>query len=165
MKKRTKQVSNIYNLARIEASEFNEGFASREGVAYETGIDRTRLARIENDTVTPYPDEIVMLADVYNAPQLLTYHCAEQCPIGKAIGVKAVKGLSISQIAVKLSNALRELEDGEELLKIAEDGKISNKDEEIQVEDILQILSKIGAIYHELTTFVRREMTNKCIKK
>mgnify|MGYP000609262074 CR=1 FL=1 len=65
------------------AAKVNDRFSSREGAADETGIDRTRLARIELDSITPYPEEVMLLADAYDAPQLLNFYCSTCCPIGR----------------------------------------------------------------------------------
>ena len=43
----TKAANSPFYLARMEAAKVNDRFSSREGAADETGIDRTRLARIE----------------------------------------------------------------------------------------------------------------------
>ena len=67
----TKAANSPFYLARMEAAKVNDRFSSREGAADETGIDRTRLARIELDSITPYPEEVMLLADAYDAPQLL----------------------------------------------------------------------------------------------
>ena len=57
-KKATKAADNMYYLARCEAAETNADFSSREKAAELVGIDRTRLARIELDTIVPYPEDI-----------------------------------------------------------------------------------------------------------
>ena len=63
----TKAANSPFYLARMEAAKVNDRFSSREGAADETGIDRTRLARIELDSITPYPEEVMLLADAYDA--------------------------------------------------------------------------------------------------
>lgn len=52
----TKAADNMFCQARYEAAKFNERLSSREGAAEELGVDRTRLARIELGSVTPYPE-------------------------------------------------------------------------------------------------------------
>ena len=80
---RTKAAGNVYFEARYNASSCNDRLSSREGAAEICGIDRTRLARVELGTKTPYPEEVVIMADSYNAPELINWHCANDCPIGK----------------------------------------------------------------------------------
>ena len=74
-KKATKAADNMYYLARSEAAEFNEDLSSREKAAELVGIDRTRLARIELDTISPYPEEVKAMAKVYNTPELCNSYC------------------------------------------------------------------------------------------
>ena len=52
-KKATKTLDNMYYKARMEAAEQCEDFSSREKAAEILGIDRTRLARIELETILP----------------------------------------------------------------------------------------------------------------
>ncbi len=61
-KKATKAADNMYYLARCEAAETNADFSSREKAAELVDIDRTRLARIELDTIVPYPEEVKAMA-------------------------------------------------------------------------------------------------------
>ena len=63
-KKATKAADNMYYLARCEAAESKDEFSSREKAAEIIGIDRTRLARIELDTIAPYPEEVKAMAEV-----------------------------------------------------------------------------------------------------
>ena len=57
----TKAADNMFCQARYEAAKFNERLSSREGAAEELGVDRTRLARIELGSVTPYPEEVLLI--------------------------------------------------------------------------------------------------------
>lgn len=66
----TKAAGNMFCQARYEAAKFNERLSSREGAAEELGVDRTRLARIELGSVIPYPEEVLLMADIYRAPEL-----------------------------------------------------------------------------------------------
>ena len=82
-KKATKTLDNIYYIARMEAAKTCDDFTSREKTAELIGIDRTRLARIELDTINPYPEEVKAMAMAYNTPELCNSYCARECPIGK----------------------------------------------------------------------------------
>ena len=77
-KKATKAADNMYYLARSEAAETNPDFSSREKAAEIIGIDRTRLARIELDTIPPYPEEVKAMASAYNVPELCNTYCARE---------------------------------------------------------------------------------------
>ena len=81
-KKATKAADNMYYLARCEAAKSNEDFSSREKAAEIIGLDRTRLARIELDTIAPYPEEVKAMSESNNMPELCNSYCARECPIG-----------------------------------------------------------------------------------
>lgn len=66
----TKAADNVFYKARIAAASWNDRLGSREGASEVTGIDRTRLANIELGTINPHPEEVLMLSDTYNAPEL-----------------------------------------------------------------------------------------------
>lgn len=68
----TKAADNVFYKARIAAASWNDRLGSREGASEVTGIDRTRLANIELGTINPHPEEVLMLSDTYNAPELQT---------------------------------------------------------------------------------------------
>lgn len=77
-----KTSSNIFYKARCEAATHNEQLSSREGAADYMSIDRGRLYRIESGIAIPYPEEIRLMADLYNAPELENYFCRTMCPLG-----------------------------------------------------------------------------------
>lgn len=80
-----KTSSNIFYKARCEAATHNEQLSSREGAADYMSIDRGRLYRIESGIAVPYPEEIRLMADLYNAPELENYYCRTMCPLGSEI--------------------------------------------------------------------------------
>lgn len=144
-KKPTKAANNVFCIKRIEAAMCNEMLSSREGASEVTGIDRTRIARIELGSLTPYPEEVQLLADAYNAPELLNYHCAKQCPIGKCTVVQ-IKMKEIHQISVQLYNAVKDLPLAvDELFDIAEDGQVTHCEQ----PRLREVISKLDRITHQ----------------
>jgi len=142
-KKATKAADNMYYLARCEAASTNEDFSSRESASEITGIDRTRLARIELDTITPYPEEVLAMSKAYNTPELCNSYCARECPIGKT-SVKEVTIDDFDRLALKVLGSLKNIDDLRmELIAISEDGVIS-EDEKDTFQDILDSLEKIS---------------------
>ena len=105
---------------------------SRDGAAEETGIDRTRIARIELGTITPYPEEVLLMADAYNAPELANYYCTSLCPIGKKMLPKA-ECIHIERLAIKFLHTIDEVPTArEKMLKIASNG-YNNDDAEMVI--------------------------------
>lgn len=157
-KKATKAADNMYYLARCEAAagnyEKNEGTAplseevrnalsSREKTAELLGIDRTRLARIELDTIAPYPEEVKAMAKVYNTPELCNTYCARECPIGRD-SVPEVTIDDFDRLALKVLGSLKDIDSlRASLIAISEDGVI-DESEQSAFQDILDSLEKIS---------------------
>ena len=133
----------MYYLARCEAAQTNEELNSREGAAEIIGIDRTRLARIELDTVNPYPEEVLLMSRTYNTPELCNSYCAKECPIGKT-SVKEVTIDDFDRLALKVLGSLKDIDTlRASLISISEDGYI-DKSEQATFESILDSLEKIS---------------------
>ena len=142
-KKATKAADNMYYLARCEAAESDEAFSSREKAAELIGIDRTRLARIELDTIAPYPEEVKAMAEVYNMPELCNSYCARECPIGKN-SVHEVTIDDFDRLALKVLGSLKDIDALRLfLIAISEDGVIDESEQET-FQNILDSLEKIS---------------------
>lgn len=142
-KKATKASDNMYYLARSEASELNPDFSSREKAAEIIGIDRTRLARIELDTISPYPEEVEAMALAYNMPELCNSYCAKECPIGKNT-VSEVTIDDFDRLALKVLGSLSDIDKlRTALIAISEDGVITES-ERPTFQSILDSLEKIS---------------------
>ena len=142
-KKATKAADNMYYQARFEASKDNSDFSSREKASELLSMDRTRLARIELDEVSPYPEEVLSMSRVYNCPELYNSYCARECPIGK-LTVKEVTIDDFDRLALKVLGSLKDIDDLRmSLIAISEDGVISEA-EETTFNEILDSLEKIS---------------------
>lgn len=142
-KKATKAADNMYYQARSEAAEGNPDFSSREKAAEIVGIDRTRLARIELDTISPYPEEVKAMADAYNMPELCNSYCARECPIGRN-NVQEVTIDDFDRLALKVLGSLKDIDSlRASLIAISEDGVIEEK-ERPAFQAILDSLEKIS---------------------
>ncbi len=142
-KKATKAADNMYYLARSEAAEQNPDFSSREKAAEIIGIDRTRLARIELDTIPPYPEEVKAMADAYNVPELCNAYCSKECPVGKNT-VKKVSIDDFDRLALKVLGSLKDIDAlRASLIAISEDG-IIEESERPAFQKILDSLEKIS---------------------
>lgn len=142
-KKATKAADNMYYLARSEAAAANPDLTSREKAAEIVGIDRTRLARIELDTIPPYPEEVKAMAAAYNTPELCNSYCARECPIGKG-DVKEVTITDFDRLALKVLGSLKNIDSlRASLISICEDGCI-DESEKPAFQEILDSLEKIS---------------------
>ena len=145
---------NRYYLARMAAAERNERMSSREGASEETGIDRKRMQRIEIGTLNPYPEEVLLMADSYHAPELLNYHCSHCCPIGQRT-VPRAEASELDRITVKCLNALEEIKWADKaLLSIARDGVLT-ADEVPQMEAVLAGVRNLATIAAEMQIYLK----------
>ena len=90
-----KENKNIYFKARKSASIYNEKLYSREGAAEALGLSVSALADYELGVTKIVPvDKVVLMADLYNAPEIKRHYCKHECPIGQGLPISAdVKGI------------------------------------------------------------------------
>lgn len=130
----TKENKNIYQQLR-EAQKWSREKASEE----MEGIQADRIERIESGKSTAHPDEVVIMAEKYKAPQLCNYYCANECEIGKQY-VPEVKMKDLTQIVLEMLSSLNTAKKKQErLIEITADGQIE-KDE---VEDFIDIQDEL----------------------
>lgn len=147
--------ANRYYLARMEAAKKNDHLSSREGASEETGIDRKRLQRIEIGTLNPYPEEVMLMADAYHAPELMNFYCTSACPIGEKMIPKA-ELRELDRLTIKFLNALEGIKGADKsLLAIAADGKLT-PDEIPAMEELLESIKAISAVGYELEIFKKK---------
>lgn len=148
-RKATKAADNIFYKARMEAASYNDKLSSREGASEVTGVDRNRVAYTELGTINPYPEEVLIYSDAYNAPELLNYYCSNLCPIGKET-VDYIRSGSLEQASLQLLASTKHISNiREELIEIARDGVIDNCEKE-KMQLILEKLRQASNDIHAL---------------
>lgn len=156
-RKATKAADSVFYKARMEAAAFNDNYNSREGAAEELGIDRTRLARIELGSLNPYPEEVLMMTDAYNAPELGNYYCSRMCPLGKET-IEEAELLHLDRLTIKIIAALGSADFIKEtMLQITEDGKITREEAE-QAQEVLDGLAKIAKRATEMKIWIDKNI-------
>lgn len=148
----TKAAGNVWYEARIAAAKWNERLSSREGAAGILGITPDVVNSVERNLHKCMPvDLAVIMADEYNAPELLNYYCLNECPIGCRQSISDQR-LDIDRVTVKLLKNLRvdDLSDiKDRLIDIAADGVIT-EDEKPDLKEILEYLDKLAKTVSEL---------------
>lgn len=120
-----KAMGNPFYTARMDAAKRKSELASRESITAYTGIDRTRLGRIETGEQTAFPEEVLRLAQLYNAPELMNHYCVTCCPIGHKT-MQQVEVVSLERIALQLNAQAKRIDAArDELLTVAADGQIT----------------------------------------
>lgn len=142
---------SIYFQCRVLASKNNENFRSRESAAEYFGVSVSSMANYERGITVPPLDLVMMMADEYHAPQLRNLYCLNQCPLGKeqpiSGEVKTLEAVTVGIVAKLDDEEIEEMK--RELLEIAEDGKIS-QDEEEDFREVSQALDKLAVSISEL---------------
>lgn len=148
--------SNAFYQARCAASAHNEQLRSREGAADIMSIDRGRLYRIEKGLINPYPEEVHLMADLYNAPELRNFYCTGMCPLGCEMSKASVEDLD--RITVRVVSAFRRLDGTKEmLLDITEDGIVTD-DEKQDMRKVLESLEELEGIAQSLKIWVKKNL-------
>lgn len=151
-----KTSSNVFYKARCMAATHNEQLSSREGAADIMSIDRGRLYRIESGIANPYPEEIHLMADLYNAPELENYYCTNICPLGGEMPKADLADLD--RISIRALSTFRKIGETKELLlDITEDGVIS-EDEKGDLNKVLENLEELEQIAQSLKLWVKKNL-------
>lgn len=133
----TKANKTIYQLRREKL-----GLSREKASELLEGIPPERIERIESGKFAAHPDEVMMMADKYQAPQLCNYYCAHECEIGKQY-VPEIRIKDLSQIVLEMLASLNSVKKQQErLIEITADGLIE-KDE---VEDFIDIQEELERI-------------------
>lgn len=143
---------NVYYAARMEASLYDDRLSGRGYVSGLLGVSERTLQDYETGITKRVPMEAVQrMADIYNAPELMTHYCKYECPIGGrypfATEIRNIEGVALRLIRVFDPEKLRELE--KSLIDIAEDGKISVEEEE-ELIGILNNLDELALVVSEM---------------
>ena len=146
----TKENKNIYFRYREQL-----GLTREEASETLGGLTADRIEKIENERSLPHPDEVLLMAEGYKAPQLCNYYCANECPIGQQY-VPEIQVKDLSRIVLEMLAALNVAQKQQErLIEITADGEIQKTLERISITvETLQLWSEqmlaSGAINREL---------------
>lgn len=78
----------------------------------------------------PYPEEIRLMADLYNTPELENYYCTEMCPLG--YGMQKVEIEDLDRISLKALDSFRRIDPTAGLLlDITADGVITEDEKPV----------------------------------
>lgn len=156
-KKASKAVGNIYYNARCSAAEVEDKFSSRESASEIVHIERTRLANIELGNITPYPEEVKIMAETYNMPELCNSYCAKECSIGRG-SVQEVQMDDFDRLSLRVLGSLQDIDTlKDSLIEISEDGIISI-DEQEKFNDIIDALEKISNNANALRLWAKKNI-------
>jgi len=153
----TKENKTLYQLAREKMG------LSRERASELTGIEPSKIERIENEKVLQIsPYDVYDMAEAYKEPMLCNHYCSNECPIGMKY-VPEVKMESLKEITIEMLASLNSLEKQEDrMLEIARNGRV----EESELEDFVFIqkeLEQLSAAVDSLRMWSERMMATGSI--
>lgn len=148
----TKRNENVYFQARKRAAKYIPALYSREGAAELLGVSVSTLADYELGITKVVPvDKIVLMADLYNEPQLKNCYCKKECPIGKtkeiATKIESIEGVSLRLLNVTNVEKLSEIRNL--IISISCDGVV-DESEKVDLVEILKWLSNLEFVLSEL---------------
>lgn len=136
---------NMYFECRKRAAVWNEKLNSREGAAELLGISESSLAHYELGITKSVPvDVVVLMSEIYKAPELKCLYCKTECPVGKNFPIATESG-SIEEITVQLLDSLDEDKIKhiiKTMIKVAADGTVSEE----EMQDIFPIVEMLNRI-------------------
>lgn len=153
-RKSTKENKNKYQLAREDA---NLSRAAVENVS-DGLITESKIEKIESGVQYPQPDDIVIMAKIYNKPDLCNYYCTNECEIGMKY-VPQVKTIhDLPQITLSLLSSLNTLEkDKDNIIDVARDGKITDEERGV-FEEFKNHLSEMSLAIETLKLWAEKEI-------
>ena len=138
---------------RKEAAKYNDKLNSREGAAEMLGVSVSSLADYELGITKVIPvDKVVLMAELYNAPELKAWYCTTECPIGRSLPMPSANISTVERTTMRLLKQLRqdEVQDiKDSLIEITADGVIS-EDEKVDLAEILEYLDELIKAAREL---------------
>lgn len=147
-RKSTRENKTAYQVARER-----RGLTIEKAGETMDGITADRIAKIENGSVHVQPEDVVLMAECFSAPELCNYYCTHECAIGERT-VEEVEIKSFSQIAIETLNSLNKMSRlRDRLLEIVEDGQV-RPDESDDFLIIKATLDKIAASVNALQLWV-----------
>lgn len=156
----TKSTGNVYFDARKNAARYNDRLSSREGAAELLGISASTLADYELGVTKIVPvDKVVLMADLYNCPELKALYCKNECPIGHDAPVATRIGM-LESVVLKLvkefePDRLAKLQ--HRTVEIALDGKVDTG-EKAELAEILKEMDGIALVLSELRLLGEKAM-------
>lgn len=152
----TKAANNIYCQCRKAAAVKNKKLRSREGAAELLGYSPSSLSGWELGEDRPSPMAVMLMADIYQTPELKNYYCRNECPLGE--GMPELKIRDIDRITVMTLSAIKKVSQSRDnLLEIVEDGIIS-EDERPQLAQIIKNMDELTDAAQSLKAWAKKNM-------
>ena len=116
---------------------------SRAKASEETYISESRLEKIESGKTLAAPEDVVAMADAYNAPELCNHYCVNECAIGDKLEISLTERKGLAKIVLEVLTTLNLLDkEKDRLIEIAADEMITDD----EMTDFLKIQNQLDNI-------------------
>ncbi|MDO4298842.1 MAG: XRE family transcriptional regulator [Lachnospiraceae bacterium] len=122
----TIESKNRYRQSRLKAAKYNEKLLTRSGAAdFLPGVTEDSLKKYELGINRPPNTVVALMADAYAEPELRSWYCANECPLGKD-RVAEIDDMPPERTTIRMQRQLTVVQDAlEEFAGIVEDGIIT----------------------------------------
>lgn len=152
----TKAAGSIYCQCRKRAATINERLNSRLGAAEELGYAPSTIAGWELGTDRPTPEAVMMMQEIYKAPELKNYYCKNVCPLGGEIEELTV--CELDSITIKMLVSLERISDMKEQLLEFETNEIRSEENVPMIENIIQNLESLSNVAQNLKCWAKTQL-------
>lgn len=154
---------NVYKKARITASKKKHiaGISSAAVACHQLYISREKLLHIEQEDdekvqEIPDPAEVIRMAELYDAPELLNYYCSCQCLIGEATKRKPLMHDSLSEISTLLMSAIHFMNNANDKIHLILKDSVISENEKSEFKRILTTLKEISYSVDSLELWAKK---------
>lgn len=154
----TKAADNIYCKCRKEAAKWNDKLNSREGASELLGVSVSSLSDYELGITKFVPvDKVVLMADLYNAPELKNHFCVHDCPIGQC-SMHQLEIAELDRVTLNVLSSFRKINEVRDtLMDITDDGIITDN-EKPKLQEVLITLDSIVKRSQELRLWAEKNL-------
>lgn len=146
-----------YFTARMDASRRNPLLSDRVRAGQAAGVSPRYLSDIESGHARPGPDKVAGMAEAYKDPALLSFYCAEQCPVGRGRMTAVDPSKPVANTALGLvANGAQFLAATVELSRILEDSHIDDGEKEQAREAVRYFCLTVGPKCEELKIWAEK---------
>ncbi len=145
----TKAAGNVYCQARLRAAQYNDKLQTRAGTSeILPGVTEDSLKKYELDITRPPNDVVALMADAYNAPELIAWYCANECPLGR--NCREIPQMPAERAILRAQNAVTDMEDAlASYAQIMDDGAVDDSEKATLAkvrEQILEVRRRLDEI-------------------
>jgi transcriptional regulator with XRE-family HTH domain len=146
----------MFYRCRIDAAKYNDRLRSREGASELLGLSPSTLADYELGNIRVPVDKVLLMADLYNAPELMNWYCCSECPLG--VDMPKIELQDLDRITVRALAMFKKIDSTKDtLLEVASDGIIS-EDEKKPFGDIIATLRALSEVSQSLLLWAEKNL-------